>query len=73
MLYFTGLESVPNIEKNTYLPGAIADHLSSVVGVLTGSTQMNIHDLIKAGVTGQAMALSSSPVINLPSFPILAY
>lgn len=51
MFYFTGLMNVPDIEKNTYLPGAIADHLTSAGGVLTGSDQMNILDWIKAGAT----------------------
>lgn len=51
MFYFTGLMQVPNIDKNTYLPGAIADHLTSAGGVLTGSDQMNILEWIKAGAT----------------------
>jgi uncharacterized protein (TIGR03790 family) len=51
MFYFTGLMHVPDIDKNTYLPGAIADHLTSAGGVLTGSDQMNILDWIKAGAT----------------------
>jgi len=51
MFYFTGLMHVPGINKNTYLPGAVADHLTSAGGVLTGSDQMNILDWIKAGAT----------------------
>ncbi len=51
MFYFTGLMHVPDINTNTYLPGAIADHLTSTGGVLTGSNQMNILDWIKAGAT----------------------
>jgi uncharacterized protein (TIGR03790 family) len=51
MFYFTGLAQVPNISKNTYLPGAIADHLTSAGGVLTGGGQMNILEWIKAGAT----------------------
>jgi len=51
MFYFTGLMHVPDIDKNTYLPGAVADHLTSVGGVLTGSDQMNILEWIKAGAT----------------------
>jgi uncharacterized protein (TIGR03790 family) len=51
MFYFTGLMNVPDIYTNTYLPGAIADHLTSKGGVLTGSNQMNILDWIKAGAT----------------------
>lgn len=52
MFYFTGLMKVPNINTNTYLPGAVADHLTSTGGVLTGSGQMNILDWLKAGATG---------------------
>jgi len=51
MFYFTGLTKVPNIANNTYLPGAVADHLTSTGGVLTGSNQMNILDWIQAGAT----------------------
>ena len=32
LFYFTGLARVPSIETNTYLPGAIADHLTSFGG-----------------------------------------
>jgi uncharacterized protein (TIGR03790 family) len=52
MFYFTGLVQVPNITSNTYLPGAIADHLTSAGGVLTGSGQMNCLEWLKAGATG---------------------
>jgi uncharacterized protein (TIGR03790 family) len=51
MFYFTGLIRVPNIQTNTYLPGAIADHLTSAGGVLSGSDQMNILEWIEAGAT----------------------
>ncbi|NOT10699.1 MAG: TIGR03790 family protein [Methylococcaceae bacterium] len=51
MFYFTGLMHVPNIQTNTYLPGAIADHLTSAGGILSGSDQMNILDWIEAGAT----------------------
>ncbi len=52
MFYFTGLVDVPDISRNTYLPGAVADHLTSAGGVLTGSEQMNCLDWLKAGATG---------------------
>ncbi len=32
LFYFTGLVSVPKIETNAYLPGAVADHLTSFGG-----------------------------------------
>ncbi len=51
LFYFTGLAHVPLIETNRYLPGAIADHLTSLGGVLFGSPQMSILNWLKAGVT----------------------
>jgi len=64
MFYFTGLMHVPDIEKNIYLPGAIADHLTSTGGILTGSDQMNILDWIKAGATA-----SYGAVVEPCNFP----
>lgn len=52
MFYFTGLTHVPNIEQNTYLPGAMADHLTSTGGVLFGGDQMSILKWLEAGATG---------------------
>lgn len=52
MFYFTGLASVPDIETNTYLPGAIADHLTSAGGQLTDSSQMSSLRWLEAGATG---------------------
>ncbi|MFV2055154.1 MAG: TIGR03790 family protein [Thiohalomonadales bacterium] len=52
LFYFTGLVRVPAIESNRFLPGAIADHLTSTGGQLTDSKQMSILQWIKAGATG---------------------
>ena len=52
MFYFTGLMQVAKIESNTYLPGAMADHLTSTGGVLFGGSQMSILKWIEAGATG---------------------
>jgi len=51
LFYFTGLAHVLGIETNYFLPGAIADHLTSTGGKLTDSTQMSIMQWIKAGAT----------------------
>jgi uncharacterized protein (TIGR03790 family) len=51
LFYFTGLASVPQIDSNTYLPGAVADHLTSFGGRLTDSTQMSILRWLEAGAT----------------------
>lgn len=52
MFYFTGLRHVPKIATNTFLPGAVADHLTSTGGVLSGGKQMSILEWLKAGATG---------------------
>jgi uncharacterized protein (TIGR03790 family) len=51
MFYFTGLKQVEEIESNQYLPGAIADHLTSSGGNLSGIRQMSILRWLDAGAT----------------------
>ncbi len=51
MFYFTGKTKVKAIDSNRYLPGAIADHLTSSGGQLTGSRQMSILRWLDAGAT----------------------
>lgn len=50
--YFTGLASVPLIATNTYIPGAVCDHLTSYGGMLYDSGQMPANKWIEAGCTG---------------------
>lgn len=52
LFYFTGLPNVKDIETNNFVPGAIADHLTSAGGQLTGSRQMSAMRWILAGATG---------------------
>ena len=52
MFYFTGLTHVASLGSNTFLPGAIADHLTSTGGELFGSTQMSSLRWLEAGATG---------------------
>jgi uncharacterized protein (TIGR03790 family) len=55
LFYFTGLTHVPKLETNTYRPGAVADHLTSVGGVLTppgSGGQMSVLRWLEGGVTG---------------------
>jgi len=52
MFYFTGLVDVPHVRDNRYLPGAMADHLTSAGGDLFGTGQMSILRWIEAGATG---------------------
>ncbi len=51
MFYFTGLTRVEGIKSNHYLPGAIADHLTSSGGNLFGGRQMSILRWLDAGAT----------------------
>jgi len=52
LFYFTGLKQVDDIGDNQYLPGAMADHLTSAGGQLFSHGQMSILEWIDARVTG---------------------
>jgi uncharacterized protein (TIGR03790 family) len=52
MFYFTGSAKVPDIQTNHFLPGAVADHLTSAGGDLLGEGQMSILKWTEAGATG---------------------
>ena len=68
MFYFTGLVSVDGIDNNTYRPGAIADHLTSAGGKLTGSSQMSSLRWLSAGATGSYGAVVE-PCSFVQKFP----
>lgn len=51
LFYFTGLASVPEVDANTYLPGAFADHLTSFGGQVPTSSQMSAAAWLRAGAT----------------------
>jgi len=51
LFYLTGLASVPQIATNTYLPGAVADHLTSYGGQIPDSGQMSVVRWLEAGAT----------------------
>lgn len=51
LFYLTGLVSVPEIASNTYLPGAVADHLTSFGGQIPQSGQMSVVRWLEAGAT----------------------
>ena len=52
LFYFTGLAKVPQAASNRFLPGAVADHLTSFGGVLpSGKGQMPATDWLAAGAT----------------------
>lgn len=72
MFYFTGAVRVPKIESNTFLPGAIADHLTSAGGQLTDSGQMSILRWLDAGATGSYGAVIE-PCNIIAKFPNPAF
>jgi len=53
LFYMTGHVKVPAINTNNYLPGAIADHLTSFGGAGINNTgQMSVYRWLEAGATG---------------------
>lgn len=51
LFYLTGLANVAGVSTNTYVPGALADHLTSNGGNLFGTEQMSALRWLEAGVT----------------------
>lgn len=52
LYYFTGLAGVPQVASNAFLPGAIADHVTSYGGQLTNAGgQMSILRWLEAGAS----------------------
>ncbi|MBN8766828.1 MAG: TIGR03790 family protein [Thiobacillus sp.] len=69
MFYFTGLAQVASLDSNRFLPGAIADHLTSAGGELFGGSQMSSLRWLEAGATGSYGAVVEP--CNFPSkFPV---
>jgi len=64
MFYFTGIAQVQKLDTNQFLPGAIADHLTSLGGMLTDSPQMSSLRWLEAGATG-----SYGTVVEPCNFP----
>jgi len=52
LFYFTGRTKVAGLETLGFKPGAVADHLTSYGGMLTGSEQMSALRWLEAGATG---------------------
>jgi uncharacterized protein (TIGR03790 family) len=68
LFYETGLEQVPAINTNQYVPGALADHLTSFGGDLLAGSQMSILDWIRAGATA-SYGTVTEPTANPLKFP----
>ncbi|MFN2309561.1 MAG: TIGR03790 family protein [Gammaproteobacteria bacterium] len=52
LFYFTGRVHVEGLDSLRFLPGAVADHLTSAGGQLTDSKQMSALRWLEAGATG---------------------
>ena len=52
LFYFTGAKQVPYLETLRFVPGAVADHLTSAGGQLDGTRQMPVLAWLEAGATG---------------------
>ena len=64
MFYFTGAVRVPHLDTLGFLPGAMADHLTSAGGKLLNSPQMSAMKWLEAGATG-----SYGTVVEPCNFP----
>jgi uncharacterized protein (TIGR03790 family) len=71
LFYFIGAAEVPGIARNRFLPGAIADHLTSFGGLLTDSSQMSSLRWLEAGATG-SYGTVVEPCNFLGKFPNVA-
>lgn len=69
LIYLTGRTKVDNLDKVSFLPGALADHLTSFGGKLTEPAgQMSVLSWIDAGATASYGAVSE-PCAHLEKFP----
>jgi uncharacterized protein (TIGR03790 family) len=69
LFYETGMQAVPEIASNRYVPGALADHLTSFGGeLLASSGQMSVLDWLRAGVTA-SYGTVTEPSANPYKFP----
>ena len=68
LLYQTGLVSVPKLDTLQWLPGALADHLTSTGGQLVGGGQMSVLAWIASGATA-SYGTVSEPCNHLQKFP----
>jgi uncharacterized protein (TIGR03790 family) len=68
MFYFTGAAHVPKLETLKFLPGAVADHLTSTGGDLLGGAQMSSLRWLEAGATA-SYGTVSEPCNYWQKFP----
>jgi uncharacterized protein (TIGR03790 family) len=69
LIYETGLPVVPGLDTVHWVPGALADHLTSFGGMLDGSSgQMTVLDWIASGATA-TYGTVSEPCAHPQKFP----
>ncbi|RZT04595.1 TIGR03790 family protein [Duganella sp. CF402] len=68
VLYQTGLAKVPKLETLRFVPGALADHLTSFGGDLLGTNQMSSLRWLEAGATA-SYGTVSEPCNYWQKFP----
>lgn len=68
MFYFTGQERVQYLSTLNFMPGAIADHLTSVGGAIDHDYQMRATEWLQAGATGSYGSVSE-PCNHWQKFP----
>jgi uncharacterized protein (TIGR03790 family) len=68
IFYFTGAVRVAKLETLKFLPGAVADHLTSTGGDLLGSNQMSSLRWLEAGATA-SFGTVSEPCNHWQKFP----
>ncbi len=69
LFYFTGLAHVPQLHTLDFLPGALADHLTSHGGQLTNSSQMSSLRWLEAGATA-SYGTVVEPCNYMQKFPV---
>jgi uncharacterized protein (TIGR03790 family) len=68
LFYFTGRVHVPQLDTLAFLPGALADHLTSTGGQLTGFDQMSSLRWLEAGATA-SYGTVVEPCNHMQKFP----
>jgi uncharacterized protein (TIGR03790 family) len=68
MAYFTGAVRVEELQHIIFLPGAVADHLTSTGGILEGGDQMSAIEWLRQGATA-SYGTVSEPCAHLGKFP----
>lgn len=68
MIYEIGAVSVPHLDTLAFVPGALADHMTSLGGDLLGESQMSSLAWLKAGATA-SYGTVSEPCSHWQKFP----